>query len=420
MTATVELPYANSTLTLDVPGPNWLGSFAPASPASLPNPTDAIAQALAQPLDRPRLRDTVRSGERIAIIVDDHTRATPAWRVLPLVAAELSEAGIPDEDVQIVIARGTHRPSSQEEVLRKVGADALARFRVIQHDCRDEAHQTYIGMTSLATPVWINSTVAAADRRITIGHIAPSPYAGYSGGGKLILPGVAALDTVNFNHSFVPAGFRRHGAVDLPTRRDIDEAVALVGVDLEIDLVLDSHDRLVAALAGSPAAVHRQGVRMARPLYEASLPEPVNLALSAGEPFAIDLYQAVRAVEYADAVVKPGGSIILLADCPDGIGGDEFYRLLAADYQADDFLRAASKRTMTVTFAVLGYFLARIKAEKTVYVKTGNIPDDVLLAMGFKPCHNVQATLNSLLNHYGPEAKVAAFPRGSVTIPTLA
>jgi nickel-dependent lactate racemase len=193
----------------------------------------------------------------------------------------------------------------------------------------------------------------------------------------------------------------------------------MVGVDLEIDLVFDSQEQIVAVLAGDPADVYRQGVALARPLNEIKLPRPLDIALTSGTPFTIDLYQATRAVEYADTAVRPGGAIILLADCPDGVGGDDFYQLLAGDRQPDDFLRTISQRSLKVTFAVLGYFLARITADKTVYIKTDNIPDETLLAMGFKPCHDLQVTLADLLAEYGPQAKAAAFPRGAVTIPIL-
>lgn len=415
----VALSDGQKIVSCRLPEANWLGSFAPHEVDNLPDPDEAIARALARPLNRPRLRQLVRPTEQVVIIVDDHTRVTPAWRIIPHLAVELAEAGIPDEQIQIVIARGTHRACTGEEVRQKVGQEALRRFRVSQHDCQDEARQTFIGLTSLGTPIWINSDVAAADRRIAIGHIAPSPYAGYSGGGKLILPGVAALDTINFNHSFVPAVAAKTGRVDLPTRRDIDEAVARVGLDLEIDLVFDSHEQLVAVLAGDPVSVFQQGLALARPLNEVTLPGPVDIALASGEPFTIDLYQATRAVEYADNAVRSGGAIVLLADCPDGVGGDEFYELLAGARPPDEFLRAAGRRSMKVTFAVLGYALARITAEKAVYVMTDHIPDEALRAMGFYPCHDLQTTLEKLLAAAGPAAKVAAFPRGSVTIPLL-
>lgn len=419
MTVTVELSDGQHYLGFRLPEANWGGNYAPAQATDLPDPEEVIAQALAHPLNRPRLRDIVRAGERVVIIVDDHTRVTPAQRIIPHVAAELEAAGVPDRDVTIVVARGTHRPSTQAEVLKKLGANILNRFRVIQHDCQDEQNQTFIGITSLATPVWINSEVAAADRRIAVGHIGPSPYAGYSGGGKLILPGVAALDTINYNHSFVPAAFRRHGETGIPTRRDMDEAIAMVGLDMEIDTVFDSEERIITVIAGDPAHVYRRGVGLAKPLFEVNLPRWLDVAVASGVPYTIDLYQAARAVEYADAAVRPGGSIVLLADCPDGVGGDEFYDLLASDRTAADFLRAAGRRTLKVTFAVLGYFLARIKEDKTIYVKTDHIPDETLLAMGFKPCYDLQTTIDELLAQYGPQATVAGFPRGSVTIPVL-
>jgi nickel-dependent lactate racemase len=183
--------------------------------------------------------------------------------------------------------------------------------------------------------------------------------------------------------------------------------------------VFDSCEQLVAVLAGDPVAVFREGLALARPLNEVRLPGPVDIALASGEPFTIDLYQATRAVEYADVVVRPGGAIILVADCPDGVGDRAFYDLLAGGRRPEEFLRAATRRTLKVTFAVLGYALARITAEKKVYVLSRNIPAEALQAMGFRPCSDLQATVNDLLAVAGPSARVAAFPRGSVTIPVV-
>lgn len=415
----IELPYGQETLRAIVPARNLVGVY---TPQPVPVCTDLeaeIAHALGTPLGTPPLRALVHRGERVVILIDDHTRATPTARILPPVLEEILRAGVRENDITILIAHGTHRLSTDEEVQVKVGAEIARRFRVQQHQCTDEQNQAYVGLTRWGTPVWVNRTVLEADRRVGIGHIGPSPYAGYSGGYKLILPGVAALDTINANHALVPLGFRRPGRVDVPCRLDIDEAGRMVGLDFVVDVVLCRDERVARAFAGAPEMVFQNGVMLAQTAYEVAVPD-IDIAITAGYPYDLDLYQAVRAVEYADAVVRSGGSILLVAACPDGVGGDDFYRLMAdSSKRPDDFLRDVVRRNGMVTFAVLGYALARIKAEKRLYIVTNGIPPADLEAMGITPLPSLQVGVDHLLREYGSEARVAVFPVGSSTIPTL-
>ena len=365
----------------------------------------------------PPLSEIVGPGENVAVLIDDHTRATPTALILPLVIEELRRGGVRDGDITILITHGTHRLSTEEEVRQKVGEEIYGRFRIVQHDCTDEDAQVYVGLTSRGTPVWINRRVVEADRRVGIGHIGPSPYAGYSGGGKLILPGAASLDTINANHSLVPLGFRQPGRIDLPCRLDLEEAARMVGLDFVLDVVLCQGGELARAFAGDPDRVFHEGVALARQVYEIEC-EEVDVAITAAYPYDQDLYQAVRAVEYADVVVRRGGSILLVAACPGGVGGDDFFRLMADHTKRpDDFLRDMVRRDGMVTFAVLGYNLARVKAEKRLYIVTGGIPAPVLEAMGFHPLPSLQAGVEMVLGRYGKRARVGVFPMGSSTIP---
>ena len=418
---TIRLPYGDDTLTCQVPEQHLMGVFSPKTMPGVEDLEEEVRRALHDPLGTPPLAQLVRPGERIVILVDDHTRATPTARILPVVLDTLHQAGVPQDDVRIVVARGTHRACTEVELQAKVGSEVLRRYQVMQHDCRDDAQMAFVGLTSLGTPVWINRVVVEADRRIGIGHIGPSPYAGYSGAGKLIFPGVASIDSVNFNHSFVPKVFRQieriQDTVDLVTRRDIDEAASMVGLDLVLDVVMNQADEVVRAFAGAPQAVFQAGLKLARQISEVTVPGLADIALTSGNPYSIDLYQAARAVEYADLATREGGSILLVAPCPDGVGDREFYHLLADHQRPDEFLRAMSRRTMKVTFAVLGYCLARIRAEKRIYVFSANVPAAELQAMGLFPCEDLQQTVDELLAEYGPQARVAVFPNGAVTIP---
>lgn len=422
----IELPYGSDTLKFRVPDANLAGVYLPQPVAACADPAAEVVRALTHPLDTLPLSEIVRPGEKVVVLVDDHTRATPVAQILPPLLDELRVGGVRDEDVTILITHGTHRLSSDEEVRRKVGEDIYVeyaddgRFRIVQHQCTDEQNQVYLGLTSRSTPVWVNRLVVEADRCIGIGHIGPSPYAGYSGGSKLIVPGVASLDTINANHSLVALGFRRPGCVDVPCRLDIEEAAALVRLDLVVDVVLCQNERIVRAFAGTPGRVFQEGLALARQVYEVACPGEVDVAITSGYPYDLDLYQATRAVEYADAVVHAGGSILLVAACPDGVGGEEFYHLMADQTKRpDDFLRAVVRRSGKVTFSVLGYCLARIKAGKRLYIVTKGIRDVELEAMGLHHPASLQAGVDALLREYGPQARVAVFPMGASTIPSV-
>lgn len=192
----------------------------------------------------------------------------------------------------------------------------------------------------------------------------------------------------------------------------------MVGLDFVVDVVLSQDEQIVRAFAGAPEAVFQEGVALARTVHEVAVPPDLDIAVTAGYPYDLDLYQAVRAVEYADATVRPGGSILLVAACPEGIGGDDFYRLMADPARRpDDFLRDVARRNGMVTFAVLGYALARIRAEKRLYILTDGIPPAALEAMGLASMPSLQAGIDRLLQQHGPEARLAVFPMGSSTIP---
>jgi nickel-dependent lactate racemase len=414
----IQLPYGTDTLQFRLPEANLAGVYAPQPVAACADPAAEIVRALTHPLDTPPLSKIVQPNEKVVILVDDHTRATPTAQILPPLLDELRAGEVQDSDVTILITHGTHRLSTDEEVRHKVGEDIYGRFRIAQHQCTDEQNQVYLGLTSRGTPVWVNRMVVEADRCVGIGHIGPSPYAGYSGGGKLIIPGVASLDTIDANHSFVALGFRQPGHVDVPCRLDIEEAAAMVKLDMVVDVVMCQDERVARVFAGTPGTVYQEGVALARQVYEVACPGKMDIAVTSGHPYEIDLYQAVRAVEYADAIVREGGSILLVAACPDGVGGEEFYRLMADQTKKpDDFLRDVVRRNGKVTFSVLGYNLARIKAEKKLSIVTEGIPNADLEAMGFHRPASLQIGVDALLRKYGPQVRVAVFPMGSSTIP---
>jgi nickel-dependent lactate racemase len=262
--------------------------------------------------------------------------------------------------------------------------------------------------------------VVESERVFGIGHIDPSDYAGYAGGWKLIVPGVAALETVDANHTLATLSFRNYGSVDLPCRQDIDEAGSMVRVDQFINVVLCQDGQIAKAFAGAPAQIHPAGVALAKQVYEVDCPGPVDIAVVSAYPYDVDFYQAMRAIEYADIIVRRGGSILAVAPCPDGIGSEVFYRLLAEpDQKPDDFLRNIARRNGKVTYNVLGYFLAQIRADKQLYAYMPGVAAQELESIGIHKIDPLQAGLDAILQAYGPQARLAVLPVGSATIPRL-
>jgi nickel-dependent lactate racemase len=414
----IQLAYGPDAMAADVPEANTVGIYAPQRVQAKGDVEIAIEQSLARPIDVPSLSEMVSPGETVAVLLDDHTRTTPAAMILPHILRELVHGGVRSQDITILITHGTHRLSREDEVRHKVGPEVYGRYRIEQHQSTDEGNLVYVGMTSRGTPVWINRLVVDADRRIGIGHVGPSPFSGYSGGNKLVLPGVAGLDTINANHSLVPLSFRRPGCVDLPCRLDIDEAGGLLPLVMVVNVIENQRREVCHVLTGTPSRVFEAGVPLARQIFEVGCPEEVDIAVTSGNPYEIDLFQAVRAVQFADVVVREGGSILLVAPCPDGVGAEAFYRLMSdATKRPEDVLREIARRTGNVGFSALGYNLIRIRTEKSLHIVTDGISPAELESMGFRPWSSLAAGVTGLLAEYGPQARIAAFPLGSATIP---
>jgi len=420
MATGISLPYGKKYISFNVPDENLVSVLWPAAIEACSNPHQEIERALDNPLGTQRVEQIVSTGEKVLILVDDYTRATPVPLILPHLLERLKSRQVRDEDITLLVSTGTHRPCSESELREKLGEELYGRYRTEQHDCTDQSSQVFLGLTSRGTPVWVNHLLVENDRIFGIGHIDPSDYAGYAGGWKLIVPGVAALETIDNNHSLAVLSFRHYGSVDLPCRQDINEAGEMVRVDQFINVVLCQDDQIGRVFAGAPADIHFAGVSLAKQVYEVECPGLVDIAIVSAYPYDVDYYQAIRAIEYADVMVRPGGSILVVAPCPDGIGSETFYRLLAApDQQPDDFLRNIARRNGKVTYNVLGYFLTLIRAEKQLYGYMPGITRPELEAIGIHPVDSLQSGVDAILQVHGPKARLAVLPVGSATIPRL-
>lgn len=412
------LPFGESTLAVDIEA--QLISHRPSAAES--NEVEAVYEALRNPIGAPPLRDVVHPGESVALIVNDITRLTRSELMLPPLVEELNAAGVPDERITIVFALGIHRPQTPAERRRIVGDDLYQRLRSIDHDAFDEANLVPVGDTSFGNRVEINRTVWESDRIILTGEIIYHLIAGYSGGRKSLVPGVAGARTTTFNHNMIFDPRCRSGVLQgNPAHEDLLEAARLAEPDFMLNLVLSPEGRLVRAVAGDMEEAHREGCRAVDAMLRADLTGPFDLivASAGGYPLDIDLRQAHKGLENAVQALRPGGVILFYAECPSGSGHpavDEY----AWKYSSDAEMEAA----LRVKFEVGGHkawWLARLGRLYNVYL-VSTLPGDFVRRFGFHPItpEDHQRTLDGLLAAAGVEARVGVLPYSGFTLPFIA
>jgi nickel-dependent lactate racemase len=419
----IRLDYGSNGLDAELPD-DRVTVIEPIYRAAAGDPRDALRQALRSPIGRGPLAGSVRRGQRVAISVCDITRAQPRQAMLEALFDELPE--IPGRDVTILIATGTHRTNTQEELERMLGRAILDRCRVVNHDCRDASSLESIGRTSTGVPVLLNRDWLAADARITTGFVEPHFFAGFSGGPKMIAPGLAGLETVMTLHDARRIGDPRAtwGVTEgNPVHDDIREISRMLPPDFSVDVTLNRDQQITAAFAGELFAEHRAACAHAKQAAMRSVPGlfDVVVTTNSGYPLDQNLYQAVKGMSAAAAIVKPGGTIVCAAECRDGLPSHGSY---------GDVLR--SKPTPQALLDMItspGYaaadqwqvqIQAQILTRARVLVKTSGLGHADVRAAHFTPIDDVSQAVRESLREAGPSATLCVLPQGPQTIPYLA
>ena len=347
----VEMAFGRTGLPLDLPeaparsgAPRWT-VVEPRWAAPLDDESAAIAAALDHPAAGPALEELARGKRSAAISVCDITRPAPNQVTLPLVLERLERAGIARENITILIATGLHRPASSVEIASIVGEETSKNYRVENHFARQQLDHRHLGVTSRGTQVWIDRRFVDADLHITLGFIEQHLLAGFSGGRKLIAPGLAYQDTIRSLHS--PRFMRDTRAVegsieDNPLHAELLEIAALTRHDFALDVALAPGRRICGVFAGEPRASHAQGVAFVRERTTAWIPGLFDAAITsaAGYPLDLTFYQTVKGITAASHLVKPGGTILVVSACEEGVGADEFRRMLVEFGTPSDLLHA--------------------------------------------------------------------------------
>jgi len=410
----LSLKYGHATQQLRLPAGARSVVLAPGRTGAGGAEADLVRNALAAPIGSPRLSHRLRSGQQVVVVTSDITRPCPSDRLLPALLEDLNGAGIPDRDITVVFGLGTHRPHTRTEQEALVGPAVFRRVRCVDSDPADVER---VGMTRRGTPVDVFRPVWRADIRVLLGVIEYHYFAGYSGGVKALVPGVCTEATIQANHRRMTEPGAVAGRLEgNPVREDIEEAGALVGADFLLNVVLDEDQRIVRAVAGHPVIAHRAGCAALDAFGRATVDRPADVVVigAGGSPKDMNLYQAQKALDNGRHIVRPGGVLVLVAECPEGLGHHTF-----EDWMRDPGGPDAILQRIRREFVIGGHKAAAVALamkQAAIYL-VSSLPANLVRSLGFVPFNDADAAVTAALEAVGTDPFVAVLPEGGSVLP---
>lgn len=382
---------------------------------------ELVDRSLASPIGTPPLAELARGKKRVVLLASDHTRPVPSKILIPRMLAEIRR-GNPQAEVTILIATGCHRGTTREELAQKFGPEILEQERIEIHDCWDDANMVKIGVLPSGGDLVINRLAAEADLLVAEGFIEPHFFAGFSGGRKSVLPGVAARRAVYYNHNaaFIDDPHSRAGILEgNPIHRDMIYAARKAELAFIVNVVINSKKEIVASFAGDCEEAHLAGTRFVDEMVaEDPVPAEIVLTTNNGYPLDQNAYQAVKCMCTAEATCPAGGVIIAVSKCDDGAGGDEFYRTFQEDPSAANILAGFRRRSAseTVEDQWQSQIFARILASHTI-IFISDLPEQMVRDLHMIPAASVEEALLLADQALGKEdAGICVIPEGVTTM----
>lgn len=424
-----RLPFSKSTIEFGLPD-RMQGTLAVSQPAGpVKDVPGAICAALAHPIRSLPLCELACRGMRVCIVFTDSTRTCPDHLLVPALLSELDKAGVSDKDITLLCGIGMHHPSTQEEKVAKLGAEVVARYRVIDNEPQNPAALVDLGITPNGVPILLHRAVVEADLLIATGIVEPHQYAGYSGGSKTVAVGAAGEALIAHTHgpAFVDHPGTRLGRIEgNPFHEAVTEAAQRVNLRFILNVVLDDDKRLLRVAAGDPELAFQELVRFARSVYEVPIPQQYDIAIGGvGFPKDCNLYQASRAPSYLffapTPVVRPGGFFIIPARCEEGAGaGVGEQRFLAAMRAAPDvqFILEDSRRNGYPPGQQRAFVMAKVLEQAKVVIVGSECPD-LVTDCKMIPAASMEEALDVAAEELGPTCRVLVVPHALLTLPIV-
>lgn len=420
----VGIRYGRGTLEIEIPDQNLAGVLNVQQSVPLADAEQSIWAALKSPIDSAPLGDLAANRTSACVVISDVTRPVPNELILPPILRTLELQRIPREKITILIATGIHRPNEGKELEEMVGRDILNTYRIVNHLAQEPQTHKYLGLTRNGTPVHIDKTYLECDLKITTSLIEPHLMAGYSGGRKSVCPGLVSVETIKTMHG--PKILEHPKAsvgvmADNPFHIEATEIALMAGVDFSVNVAIDSRRRLTGVFAGDLVKAHLAGAKFVEKQVKATLPRPVDAVVVSGAGYPLDatFYQAIKGVLAAAEIVKPNGSIILVAECSQGIGSESFTELILKTQDLEQFVQGIFNSANFIIDQWQLEELAKAARKAAIYCYAGGIPHNQLENLFVRPVATLEEGIELVLSKHGSDAKIAAIPDGPYVLATV-
>jgi nickel-dependent lactate racemase len=408
-----SIPYGKDTVKITIPDEQMLGTISPNS-VEIGDEFETVRRAIENPINSKRFGEFVSDSKELLFVVNDATRPTPTAKVIDILYDDIK-----DLNFKFIIAMGTHRAPTEDELKFIFGSKLeQLRHRIVVHDSKNDEDLVYLSTTKRGTEVYINKMAINADRIVIISSVEPHYFAGYTGGRKSFLPGIAGHKTIeqNHKHALEPAA-KSLALANNPVHEDMEEATLKLKEKeiFNINLVLDNNHKIYAATAGDLDGSFLAAVEFAKEVFCVGLPKKAEIVITiAPYPMDIDLYQSQKAIDNGKLALKNGGILILISKCRMGVGHDNFVKLMASSDNPQGTLDFIDKEYR------VGYHKAAKLAEIALWAEMWAVTDcddQTIESVFMKPYHDIQQAIDDAIANKGPDAKVVIMDNGSITVP---
>ena len=420
----INIDYGRTGIPIHVPDRNLKAILSLQPMPPIPDPAAAVQDALQHPTGTRSLPDLAKGARSACILVCDATRPVPNQVMLPPILDALATAGIPRASTQILIATGLHRGATPVEILEILGPSIPSAYTILNHNARRINDHVYLGETRTGAPILIDRRYAAAGLKIATGLIEPHLMAGFSGGRKLICPGIAATGTIRHFHSLsiLDSPAATAGTLEGNPVSDFSFEVArIAGCDFTVNTALDENRQITGVFAGDILEAWMQGVDHVRKASSAPLSEEADIVITSGAGHPLDgtLYQSIKGLVAAMPAVKPGGTIILFAAMQEGIGSPDFESLLSECAGPDDFLNRVKEPGFFRIDQWQTQELARVRNHANIIIYSPNLQLARFAPGWLNPALSPAAAIAAALDLHGRDATIVVIPKGPYVLPTI-
>lgn len=417
----ITLPYGHTTAEISVDQSNLMGVYSPKDIDPVDDVKAEIIRALAEPIGSVSLKELAQGKKNVVLVADDNTRLTPTDVIIPELLNELNAAGIPDSAITVVIALGTHRFMTTEEIRVKFGDEVVRRVMIKNHPYKDPQQLVDLGLTENGTRISINRDVYDADLKIGIGSIVPHHIPGFAGGAKIVQPGVSGEATTAQTHLLSVREKRSYlGIVDNPVRRELNSIARKIGLHTIFNTVLNRQGQVVRAFYGDVEQAFLAGVELSRDVYAVELPAEADIVLASSHPCDLEFWQAHKTLYAGDRAVRQGGTIIVVTPCYEGVAKTHTEMVEYAGLPPDEVRAMLDLGEIEdEVAAALAIAWGQVRQRADVYFVSEGVSAEEARKLSFTPFDTVQEALDAAFQAQGLKAKLAVLTHAPDMLPVI-